>query len=103
EHFLFTYGDGVCDLDIEMLIKFHFAKGKLATVTTVCAPERFGRISFDGDRVSAFYEKADHSQGWINGGFFVLNRKVLDYIDGDETIWERGPIERLAKAGELAG
>lgn len=103
ETFLFTYGDGVTNLDIESSIKFHYTKGKLATVTTVRAPARFGRISFDGDTVVSFYEKPELSEGWINGGYFVLNRKVLEYIDGDDTIWEREPIERLAAEGELVG
>lgn len=103
ETFLFTYGDGVTNMDIESSIKFHYAKGKLATVTTVHAPARFGRISFDGDTVTSFYEKPELSEGWINGGYFVLNRRVLDYIDGDDTIWEREPIERLAAEGELIG
>jgi glucose-1-phosphate cytidylyltransferase len=103
ETFCFTYGDGVSDVDLESLIKFHRASGKLATVTTVHAPARFGRIAFDGNQISSFHEKAELSEGWINGGYFVLNRRVLDYIDGDRTVWEREPIERLAQEGELVG
>lgn len=103
EDFMFTYGDGVANLDIKALLKFHRSHGKLATMTTVHAPERFGRISFDGHRVAEFYEKPQDSQGWINGGFFVLNPKVIDYIQGDHTIWERDPVERLAHDGELMG
>jgi glucose-1-phosphate cytidylyltransferase len=103
ETFMFTYGDGVADLDINALLEFHYAHGKLATVTTVRSPERFGRIVFDRDQVVKFYEKPHASQGWINGGFFVLNAKAIDYIDGDETIWERCALERLADDGQLMG
>jgi len=103
ETFMFTYGDGVADLDIESLLKFHSSHGKLATVTTVHSPARFGRIAFTDNQVTNFYEKPQTSEGWINGGFFVLNRKVIDYIDGDETIWERDPVERLASDGQLMG
>jgi glucose-1-phosphate cytidylyltransferase len=101
ETFLMTYGDGVADIDIRALIAFHAAHRRLATVTTVRPPARFGRIGFAGDEVTTFHEKAEDSEGWINGGFFVLNARALDYIDGDETIWEREPIERLAGDGEL--
>ena len=80
---------------------FTRAHGKLATVTTVRPPARFGGIVFDGDRVSEFTEKPQTGEGWINGGFFVLDRRVLDYIDGDETLWEREPLERLAADGQL--
>jgi glucose-1-phosphate cytidylyltransferase len=103
ETFCFTYGDGVSDVDIETLIKYHHANGRLATVTTVHAPARFGRIAFEGNHVSSFHEKAERSEGWINGGYFVLNRRVLDYIQDDGTIWEREPIERLAAEGQLIG
>ena len=90
ETFLFTYGDGVADLDIEAVMKFHQEHGKLATVTTVRTPARFGRIAYDGDRICHFNEKPQSGEGWINGGFFVLNRKAIDYIDSDETPWEIG-------------
>lgn len=103
ETFLFTYGDGVADLDIKSLLAFHYTYGKLATVTTVHAPARFGRIGFEGDQVTDFYEKPEAAEGWINGGFFVLNAKAIDYIRGDETIWEREPVERLALDGQLMG
>jgi glucose-1-phosphate cytidylyltransferase len=103
ETFLFTYGDGVADLDVKALLEFHKAHGKLATVTTVHSPERFGRIAFEGQQVVEFYEKPEASEGWINGGYFVLNRKVIDYIAGDETIWERYPVEQLAREGQLMG
>ncbi|MGH7380671.1 MAG: glucose-1-phosphate cytidylyltransferase [Candidatus Methylomirabilales bacterium] len=101
--FMFTYGDGVADLNITALLKFHNEHGKLATVTTVRPPARFGRLTFKDDLVTEFYEKSESSEGWINGGFFVLNRKVIDYIDSDETIWERESVERLAHDGQLMG
>ena len=103
ETFMFTYGDGVADLDVKALLAFHEAHGKLATVTTVRSPARFGRITFDGDSVHAFHEKPEAAEGWINGGFFVLNAKAIECIDGDETIWERQAVERLAQAGQLMG
>ena len=103
ETFMFTYGDGVADIDITSLIKFHQAHGKLATVTTVHSPARFGRSGFDGNQVREFYEKSGAREGGINGGYFVLHRKCLDYIDGDDCSWERGPVDRLAHAGQLMG
>ena len=103
ETFMFTYGDGVADVDVQAALSFHRSHGRLATVTTVRAPARFGRISFEGDQITTFHEKAEAGEGWINGGFFVLEPGVLDYIDGDETIWERDPVEKLARAGELVG
>lgn len=99
--FMLTYGDGVADVDCRKLLAFHRAHDKLATVTAVRPPARFGGLSFEGDRVSQFIEKPQIGEGWINGGFFVLEPGVLDYIDGDETIWEREPLERLADDGEL--
>jgi glucose-1-phosphate cytidylyltransferase len=72
-------------------------------VTTVRSPSRFGRIGFEGDLITDFYEKPENAEGWINGGYFVLSPKVIDYIENDETIWERGPIERLAREGQLMG
>jgi glucose-1-phosphate cytidylyltransferase len=104
ETFMFTYGDGVADLDISALLSFHRRHGKLATVTTVRPPARFGRIGFDGGgRISDFYEKPEAGEGWINGGYFVLNEKAIDYVDDDDSIWERGPVERLARDGQLMG
>jgi glucose-1-phosphate cytidylyltransferase len=100
---MLTYGDGLADIDLKALLDFHHAHGKLATVTTVHSPARFGRISFTGDQILEFYEKPQHSEGWINGGFFVLNRCVTDYVDGDDTIWERDPVERLTHDRQLAG
>ena len=101
--FLFTYGDGVADIDIKKLIKFHKSHGKLATVTTVRSPERFGRIVFDEDRVVEFFEKPQSGEGWINGGFFVLDASAIEYVSGDETIWEREAVAKLAHDGQLIG
>src|SRR6185369_13274080 len=101
ETFLCTYGDGVANIDVRALLSFHWKHGKLATVTTVRPPARFGRIGFQEDRVLEFYEKTENSEGWINGGFFVFNATILDYIDGDETVLERGPVEKLAHDGQL--
>ncbi|MCX5768449.1 MAG: glucose-1-phosphate cytidylyltransferase [Gemmatimonadetes bacterium] len=101
ETFCLTYGDGVGDVDITALIAFHKSHGKLATVTAVRPPARFGSIALDGDEVRTFAEKTQMSEGWINGGFFVLEPQVLDYIEADETLWERDPLERLASEGQL--
>jgi glucose-1-phosphate cytidylyltransferase len=103
ETFVFTYGDGVTDLDVTKLVDFHHAHGRLATVTTVRPPSRFGRIAYDGSRVAEFYEKPESGEGWINGGYFVLNTKALDYICGDDSVWEREPVEQLARAKQLMG
>ena len=103
ETFMFTYGDGVADINLRALLEFHKSHGKLATVTTVHAPARFGRIAFKGNQVKQFHEKPQSAEGWINGGYFVLNSKVIDYVDGDETIWERIPIEKLSQEGQLMG
>jgi glucose-1-phosphate cytidylyltransferase len=103
ETFMFTYGDGVADINIHDLLKFHTSHGKLATVTTVRSPERFGRIVFQEDQVVEFFEKPQTSEGWINGGFFVLNSKAIDYIQDDESVWEKEAVERLAHDGELMG
>lgn len=99
--FMMTYGDGVSNVDVTGLVEFHRRHGRLATVTAVRPPSRFGGLSFDGDRVEEFVEKPQIGQGWINGGFFVLEPGVLDYIDGDDTSFEREPMERLADDGEL--
>jgi glucose-1-phosphate cytidylyltransferase len=103
EEFLFTYGDGVGDIDIRGLIEFHRSHGKLATVTTVRSPARFGRIGFEGNRVAEFFEKPDAGEGWINGGFFVLNRRTIEYIDDDDSVWERACVERLVAEDQLMG
>ncbi len=101
ETFLMTYGDGLCDIDLSDLLAFHKAHGRLATVTAVRPPARYGGIEFDGDRVAQFTEKPQVGEGWINGGFFVLEPAVLDYIAADATHWEREPLERLAQDGHL--
>lgn len=103
DSFFFTYGDCVADLDIGALLAHHQTHRKLATVTAVLPPGRFGRLAFDGDHVTEFNEKPHGSDGAINGGYFVLNREVLDYIDGDDTVWERTSLERLARDGQLMG
>jgi glucose-1-phosphate cytidylyltransferase len=102
--FCLTYGDGVADIDIADLIAFHRQSGALATVTAVRQPGRFGALSLTSNesRVRGFREKANDDGGFINGGFFVLEPGVFDYIDGDDTTWERGPLEALADAGRLA-
>jgi glucose-1-phosphate cytidylyltransferase len=99
--FMVTYGDGVASVDIGALLEFHRSHGRLVTVTAVHPPARFGRLELDGDSVVRFGEKPQSEGGWINGGFFVVNRAALAYIDGDTAIWEREPLERLAEAGEL--
>lgn len=99
--FMMTYGDGICDVDLAKLLAFHRSHGKLATVTAVRPPARFGGLEFEGDRIVAFTEKPQIGEGWINGGFFVLEPEVLDYIEGDATHWEREPLERLAREGQL--
>lgn len=103
ESFMFTYGDGVADVNLNDLLEFHKSHKKMATVTTVRAPARFGRIGFQGNQITEFFEKPKLAEGWINGGFFLLNPKTLDYIDGDDTIWERDPVERLAHDSQLMG
>lgn len=110
ETFMLTYGDGVSDVDLSQLTKFHRSHGKLATMTVVHPPSRFGKVELDGDEVARFVEKPQFAgeygpqvgEGWINGGFFVLEPRVLEYIDEDQlTKWEMAPLERLAKDGEL--
>ena len=103
EDFCFTYGDGVSDVDITRLIAFHREQRTLATVTAIQPPGRFGSLDIKKNRISRFEEKAPGDSGWINAGFFVLSPAVFDYIRGDETIWEREPLERLAREGNLAG
>lgn len=102
ETFCMTYGDGVSNVDIQALVAFHRAQGCLATVTAVRPPARFGGLAFEGDRVVEFVEKPQIGEGWINGGFFVLEPAVLDYIDSDDTIFERDPLERLARDNQLS-
>jgi glucose-1-phosphate cytidylyltransferase len=100
--FCLTYGDGVGDVDVTALVAFHRAHGRLATVTAVTPPGRFGALSRSGTRVDAFMEKPPGDGGTINGGFFVLSPRVLDRIDGDATTWEAEPLASLARDGELA-
>lgn len=99
--FMLTWGDGVSDVDLHKLLEFHRSHGKLATLTAVRPPARFGHLQFDGDRVCDFTEKPQTAEGWINGAFFVLEPEVFDYIDGDQTQWEVEPLERLAAEGQL--
>lgn len=102
ETFCLTYGDGVADIDVGAIIDHHKAKGLKATVTAVPSPGRFGILDLGDDtRVTRFHEKPAKESGWINGGFFVLEPSVFDHIEGDETIFERAPLESLAAEGEL--
>jgi glucose-1-phosphate cytidylyltransferase len=102
EAFLMTYGDGVADVDVHALQAFHREQGTLATVTAVQPPGRFGALDVHENRIRGFTEKPVGDGGWINGGFFVLSPQVGDLIAGDEVIWEREPLERLAAEGQLA-
>lgn len=99
--FCFTYGDGVSDVDIAATISFHKRHGKLATVTAVQPPGRYGSLSLKGDLVEGFVEKPKGDGGWINGGFFVLSPKCIDQIDSDTTAWEVEPLTRISAAGQL--
>jgi len=101
DDFCMTYGDGVGSVDITSAVKFHKEHGKLATMTAVQPPGRFGALEIDGTQINCFLEKPQGDGGWVNGGFFVLNPKVLSLIDGDETLWEKQPLESLAKQGQL--
>ena len=101
EAFCFTYGDGVSDIDISASIAFHKAHGKLATMTAVQPPGRFGALDMDGDRIRSFKEKPQGDGNWVNGGYFVLSPKVIDLIDDDSTIWEKAPLEKLAHDSQL--
>jgi glucose-1-phosphate cytidylyltransferase len=99
--FCFTYGDGLANVDITKLIKFHESHGKLATVTAVQPPGRYGALNRDNDLVTGFVEKPKGDGGWINGGFFVLSPECFDYIDSDDTAWEQKPLKNIAIKGEL--
>lgn len=101
EPFMLTYGDGVANIDLRRLLEFHRQHGKLATITAVRPPARFGGLKFDGQQVTEFTEKPQIGEGWINGGFFVLEPQVADYIAGAETLFEHEPLERLAREGQL--
>lgn len=99
--FMLTYGDGVSDVDIAALVAFHRRHGKLATVTAVRPAARFGTMAFEGERVASFKEKPQASEGWINGGFFVFEPGIFDYLHGDDTVLEQDPLEKLAQDGQL--
>ena len=102
ETFMLTYGDGVCDIDLAKLYEFHRRSGKLATMTAIQPGGRFGTMDIAGDNaVERFSEKRKEDGGWINGGYMVLEPKVIDYIEGDDTTFEREPLERLAAEGQL--
>jgi glucose-1-phosphate cytidylyltransferase len=101
ETFLMTYGDGVANVDIDALVRFHRQHRRLATVTAVRPPARYGALVFDGDEVAEFQEKPQTGDGWINGGFFALESSVIDYISDDATHWEREPLERLTAERQL--
>jgi glucose-1-phosphate cytidylyltransferase len=99
--FMMTYGDGVSDVNIKDLLAYHKQQGKLATLTAVRPPARFGHMHFEGNLITKFTEKPQTESGWINGGFFVLEPRILEYIDGDDTWFEREPLERVAAEKQL--
>jgi len=101
EDFLLTYGDGVSDVNVRSLVDYHVTSGRIATVTGVHPVGRFGELAVRGDHVSQFAEKPAASDTWINGGYFVLNRRVFDYLEGDDCTFERRPLERLSAEGQL--
>ena len=101
ETFMATYGDGVSDVNLQDLLVFHKSHGKLVTLTVVHPPARFGHLELDDNQVIEFSEKPQTREGWINSGFFVLEPEIFDYIDSDETYWEKEPLERLAKEGQV--
>ena len=102
ETFCFTYGDGLADINIKNLIDFHNKSNTKATLTAVQPPGRFGSLEFERGKVFSFQEKPKGDNSWINGGFFVLDPEVINYIDGDNSIWEQTPLKKLAKEGELS-
>lgn len=102
DDFCLTYGDGVGDVNITELIEFHREQKRLATLTGVQPPGRFGALNLDDTRVAGFEEKPHGDGGWINGGFFILSPSVIDYVENDAAVWERAPMERLAREGQLA-
>ena len=99
--FMLTLGDGISDVDLDRLLRFHRSHGRLATLTAARPPARYGRLTLDGDQVTVFEEKPQLGEGWINGAFFVLEPAVFDYIEGDDTQWEQEPLKRLAADGQL--
>ena len=102
EDFCFTYGDGVSNVNISQLIAFHNHQGTLATLTAIQPPGRFGSLDLNQNKIIGFQEKPQGNGGWISGGFFVLSPKVIDYIDGNNTVWEREPMERLARDNQMS-
>ena len=101
ENFFMTYGDGLCSINLDSLIQFHLKHKKIASVTAVHPPVRFGELEIKGDDVTKFEEKPQASAGWINGGYFVLNSKVFDYIDNDQTLFEKEPMTSLCNDNNL--
>ncbi|MDQ3849103.1 MAG: glucose-1-phosphate cytidylyltransferase [Actinomycetota bacterium] len=101
--FMLTYGDGLADVDLAALLRFHRASGRIATITAVRPPARFGALVFEGDRIARFREKAPTGQEWINGGFMVFEPALFDYLEGDQTSLEVDTLERLATDGQLVG
>jgi glucose-1-phosphate cytidylyltransferase len=101
ETFMLTWGDGLSTVDLDELLRFHRAHGRLATLTAVRPPARFGHLEMSGDEIVEFSEKPQTGEGWINGAFFVCEPEVFDYVEGDETQWEKEPLEQLAKDGQL--
>ena len=101
EDFCFTYGDGVSNVDIAKVIQLHRSQQNLATLTAIRPPARFGAIDVEGNKITSFQEKPFGGSGWANGGFFVLSPKVIDYIENDATVWEREPLELLAKENRM--
>ncbi len=102
EPFCFTYGDGLADINVKELVHFHQSQKRLATVSVIQQPGRFGVVQLKGNAVENFIEKPEGNGGWINGGFFVLQPEVLEYISGDESIWERQPMEKLARDNQMS-
>ena len=102
EDFCFTYGDGLSNVNVKELIEFHKTQKTAATGTAVQPPGRFGALDMSGNKITGFKEKPQGDGGWINGGFFILNPKVVDHIAGDETIWEQSPMNKLAETGQLS-
>ena len=99
--FMLTYGDGLSNVNVKKLINFHFRNNKIGTLTAVRPPARFGAIKLNGKRITYFKEKSKLDEGWINGGFFVLEPKIFDYIKGDQTFFEREPLQRISRIKQL--
>jgi glucose-1-phosphate cytidylyltransferase len=102
ETFCFTYGDGLADVNVSALLDFHRAQGRVATLTAVQPAGRFGALDMSGGRITRFEEKPQGDGAWVNGGYFVLEPQALELIDGDATVWERGPLEQLARDAQLS-